>query len=45
MTLHISDSISVHHQEFFTVHTAVLHVIQVCWQFASGIRMVSSWSH
>jgi len=28
-TLHVSDSSSVHHQEFFTVHTAMLHVIQV----------------
>ena len=24
------DSSSVHHQEFFTVHTAMLYVIQVC---------------
>ena len=29
-TLHVSDSSSVHHQEFFTVHTAVVYVIQVC---------------
>jgi len=28
-TLHVSDSSSVHHQEFFTVHTAVVYVIQV----------------
>jgi len=28
-TIHVSDSSSVHHQEFFTVHTAVVHVIQV----------------
>jgi hypothetical protein len=33
------DSSSVHHQEFFTVHTAVVYVIQVCWQRASRIRM------
>jgi len=26
-TLHVSDSSSVHHQEFFTVHTAVVYVI------------------
>jgi len=26
-TLHVSDSSSVHHQEFFTVHTAMLYVI------------------
>ena len=31
-TLHVSDSSSVHHQEFFTVHTAMVYVIQVCWQ-------------
>jgi len=34
-TLHISNSSSVHHQEFFTVHTAMVYVIQVCWQLAS----------
>ena len=38
-TLHVSDSSSVHHQEFFTVHTPVVYVIQVCWQLASRIRM------
>ena len=34
-TLHVSDSSSVHHQEFFTVHTAMVYVIQVCWQLVS----------
>jgi len=34
-TLHVSDSSSVHHWEFSTVHTAVVYIIQVCWQFAS----------
>jgi len=29
-TLHVSDSSSVHHQEFFTVHSAMVYVIQVC---------------
>jgi len=29
-TLHISDSSSVPHQDFFTVHTAMVYVIQVC---------------
>jgi len=29
-TLHVSDSSSVHHQEFFTIHTAMVYVIQVC---------------
>jgi len=28
--LHVSDSSSVHHQGFFTVHTAMAYVIQVC---------------
>ena len=37
--LHVSDSSSVHHQEFFIVNTAVVYVIQVCWQIASRIRM------
>ena len=31
-TLHVSDSSSVHHQEFFTVHTAMIYIVQVCWQ-------------
>ena len=37
--LHVSDSFFVHHQEFFTVNTAMLYVIHVCWQLASRIRM------
>jgi len=28
-TLHVSDSSSVHNQEFFTVHTAVVYIIQL----------------
>ena len=28
-TLHVSDIASVYHQEFFTVHTAMVYVIQV----------------
>jgi len=32
MTLHVSDSSSVYHQESSTVHTAVVYVKQVCWQ-------------
>ena len=32
---HVSDSSSVHHQEFFTVHTAAVYVLQVCWQLAA----------
>jgi len=37
-TLHVSDSSSVHHQKFLTVHTAMVYVIQVCWELASRIR-------
>ena len=33
---HVSDSSSVYYEEFFTVHTAVVYVIQVCWQLASS---------
>ena len=29
-TLHVSDSSSVHHQKFFTVHTAMVYVKHVC---------------
>ena len=39
MKLHVSDNSSVHHQEFFTVHAAMVYVIQVCWRLASRIRM------
>jgi len=43
--LHVSDSSSVHHQEFFLVNTAMVYVIQVCWQLASRIRTeLQSWS-
>jgi hypothetical protein len=31
----------VHHQQFFTVHTAVVYVIQVCWQLACRILRAS----
>ena len=43
-TLRASDSSSVHRKEFFTVHTAMVYVIQVCWQLLSRINMVPSWS-
>ena len=33
-TAHVSDSSYAHHQEFFTVHTAMVYVIQVCWLLA-----------
>jgi hypothetical protein len=35
-TVHVSDSSSVHHQEFFTVHS---NGTQVCWKLESRIRM------
>jgi hypothetical protein len=35
-TLHVSDSFTVHHQELFAVHSAVLYVIQVCRQLPSS---------
>ena len=37
--LNVSDSYSVHHQEFFTVHTAMVNVIEVCWQFALSANL------
>jgi len=40
MKLHVSESSSVHHLEFFTVHTAMLYVIQVYWQLGSRIRIL-----
>ena len=36
LTLHVSDSSSVPHQELFTVHTTLVYAIQVCWQLASS---------
>ena len=38
-TLHVSDSSSVNHQEFFTLNIAMIYVIHVCWQLANRIRM------
>jgi hypothetical protein len=37
-TLRVSDSSSVHHQELFTVHTAMVYVIQVCRQLLSCLQ-------
>jgi len=42
-TLDVSDSSSVHHQEFFTVHTAMVYVIQVNWQLANRISQLASF--
>ena len=36
-TLHVSDSSFVHYQEFFTVHTTMVYVIQVCWQYSKYV--------
>jgi hypothetical protein len=38
-TLHVSSSSSVHHQELFTVRSAMVYVIQVCRQLSSRIWM------
>jgi hypothetical protein len=38
-TLHVSDSSSVHHQGSFTVHSAMLYVMQVCRQLSRSSRM------
>jgi hypothetical protein len=37
--LRVLDSSSVHHQEYFTVHTAMVYIVPVCKQLASRIRM------
>jgi hypothetical protein len=34
-TLHVSNKPSVHHQELFTVHSAMVYVMQVCRQISS----------
>jgi hypothetical protein len=31
-TLHVSDISSVHHQELFTVHSAIVYVIQTAFE-------------
>ena len=38
-TLHVSGIYSAHHQEFSTVHSALVYVIQVWWQLSSTTRM------
>jgi len=39
-TLHVSDSSSVHHQDFFTVHTAMVYVLTACEQDQDGTGSV-----
>jgi ABC-type phosphate/phosphonate transport system substrate-binding protein len=36
MKLHVSESSSVHHQELFTVHSAMVYVIQFADSFRAG---------
>jgi hypothetical protein len=43
-TPHVSDSSSAHHQEFFTVHTAVVYVIQVCCVYSEKLLMMDRGS-
>jgi hypothetical protein len=43
-TLHVSDSFAVHHQEFFTVHTAMVYVIQVMLTACEQDQDVPFWS-
>jgi hypothetical protein len=38
-TLHVSDSFSVHYQQLFTVHSAMVYVIQVGRQLLSSSRI------
>jgi len=35
--LHVSDSSSVHHKEFFTVHTAMVYVIQLTRKLSANL--------
>jgi len=40
-TLHVSDGLSVHHQEFKTVHTTTKQILlSACWQADSSICLV-----
>ena len=38
-TLHVSGSFFAHHQEFFTLHLALVYVTHVCKQLSSRTRM------
>jgi hypothetical protein len=45
-TLHFADSSSVHHQELFTVHSAMVCVVPVCRQLSSSrIKMELQFHH
>ena len=39
-TLHVSDSFSVYHQQFFTVHAANLHAIYHCCMYSEKHLMM-----
>jgi len=39
-TLHVSDSSFVHHQEFFTVHTAMVYIIQLASRIRSQLVLI-----
>ena len=41
-TLHVSDSSSVHHQQFFTVHTAMVYVIQLASRIRTELQCLAS---
>jgi hypothetical protein len=43
-TLHVSDGLSVHHQEFKTVHTATVICQTDCYMLASKQVAVSVWN-
>ena len=40
-TLHVSDSSSIYRQKFFTLHTAVVYVIQVCCLYSEKRLMMN----
>jgi len=43
-TLHVSDSSSVRHQKFFTVHTAMVYVNKTCMTYTIAVCTVkNSW--
>ena len=43
-TLHVSDSSSVHHHEFFTLHKGMVYVIQVMRTACEQDQNIPSWS-
>jgi hypothetical protein len=42
-TVHVSGIFSAHHQEFSTVHSALVSFMQVWWPLPSRVRMDSAW--